>query len=377
MNKTKHDKMLEKAKIHLMMMPDTVFFTTILFSLETVWDDKIPTAGVDGKTLWINPDFFAKMPPDQRIGVLLHEVMHVALSHMTRRGERDHRIFNMAGDYIINNDLIKGKYSLPPGCLHNEDYAEMNTEQVYVELLKKAKKLNMKGCPGLGEDVRYTKDAAENSAVEQEVADIVMRAAAQAKALGSGIGNVPGEIMVQLDNVINPKLPWNVIFQNYMSKYAKDDFTWQKPNRRFLPEFYLPSAFSENMCSIAEAVDCSGSVSDQEFSYFINETRMIQETLKPEKITIIDFDTQINKVQEITQDTNILQELQFNGRGGTDIRPVLKWAKEHKPEVLIVFTDGEFRVPDKAVFPECDLIWLIHNNPDFIAPKGEVIHYNL
>jgi predicted metal-dependent peptidase len=296
---------------------------------------------------------------------------------MTRRGDREPLIFNMAGDYVINNELLANGFQLPDGCLSDDKYKGMNTELVYAQLIKDAEKQPSQGIPGVGPDIVYTTDAAQKSAVEQEIADIVLRAATQAKALNSGFGSIPGEIMVQLDSIINPKLPWNVIFQNYMNQYAKDDFSWQKPNRRYFPEYYLPSAHSERMCSIAEAVDCSGSVSDQEFGYFINETKAIQESLKPEKITIIDFDTKINKIQDITQDTDILRDLKFHGRGGTDIHPVFKWAKKEKPEVLIIFTDGGFRMPDETHFPECNIIWLIHNYPDFTAPKGEVIHYEL
>jgi len=372
-------KMLDRAKIQLMMLPETMFYTTILFSLRSIWDDQIPTAGVDGSALWINPAFFQKQTEKSRIGLLVHEVLHVALNHITRRGTRDHLLFNMAGDYVINNMLDHKGYELPHGALIDHKYDGMNTEQVYKILLEEAEKNPKKYIviPGIGGDVMYPKTAAENSAVEQGIADIVMRAAVQAKSANNGAGAIPGEILIEIDRLTNPKLPWNIIFQNYMQSFAKDEYSWRRPNKRFMPDYYLPTAFGESLCNIVAAVDCSGSVSDTDFSHFISELDTIQEIMHPEKITVIDFDTKIGMVQEISENAPI-QDLKFHGRGGTEIQPVLAWAKENTPAIMIVFTDGEFfHNPTKEEDPEVPVIWLVHNNPSFTCQFGEVIHYEL
>jgi predicted metal-dependent peptidase len=67
----------------------------------------------------------------------------------------------------------------------------------------------------------------------------------------------------------------------------------------------------------------------------------------------------------------------FKGRGGTIIRPVLQWAKENKPQLLLVFTDGEFSFPREEVQLKSSLLWLIHNNNSFKAPIGKTIHYSI
>ena len=372
-------KMLDKAKIHLMMLPETMFYTTILFSLKTLWTDILPTAAVDGTSLYINPDFFKKLTDKSRIGLLVHEVLHIALNHITRRGTKDHKIFNFAGDYVINNMLTAKGYELPVGALINSKYDNMNTEQVYNLLLKEAEKNPAQYVliPGAGSDIMYPTTAAQNSAVEQEIADIVIRAAIQAKNAGQGAGSIPGEVLIQIDKITNPKLPWNIIFQNYMQSFLSNDYSWRKPNKRYMPDYYLPTAHSESLCNIVAAVDCSGSVADAEFSHFLGELRTIQETMKPEKITIIDFDNDINLVQEINENVAI-QDLKFTGRGGTEIQPILTWAKENQPALLIVFTDGFFfNKALKEEDPGMPVIWLIHNNPGFTCPLGEIIHYNL
>jgi len=132
------------------------------------------------------------------------------------------------------------------------------------------------------------------------------------------------------------------------------------------------------MGKFALAVDSSGSVSRDEFAYFIAETAIIHETLKPELISVISFDTELSPIQEVTECTDILNDLEFNGGGGTNISPVLEWAIENEPEILVIFTDGDFRIPqNEADYPTCPIIWLIHNNEYFKPPVGDVVHYEL
>lgn len=381
--KTEHAKALDRAKYALMENPKTIFYTTILFSLVQKWDEAVRTAGVDGKRLWINPKFFLAEGVEGRLFILMHEVMHIALDHLTRVGDRDKELWNKAGDYVINWFLTRKGYQAPTTIqiLLDPRFNNMTTEQVY-DILKKEEDENpgTHKDPDFEGDIVYPGSFEESQEVEEEIASIILRAnvISQTSESGNGAGDLPGELQIILDNLTDPKLPWNVIFQNHMSSFAKDDYSWQRPNRRFMPDHYMPSAYSEAVGPIAEAVDSSGSVSHDEFSYFINETVALQETLHPEKITILDFDERIKSVQEITEDTDILEELEFHGGGGTKIHPVLEWAKENDPEVLIIFTDGDFwQWPQPEDFPDCPIVWLIHNNPSFEISYGEVIHYEI
>ena len=53
-----HVTALNKAKIALMRKTDSVFFTTVCFSLKHKWDDSIPTAATNGKEILFNTKFF-------------------------------------------------------------------------------------------------------------------------------------------------------------------------------------------------------------------------------------------------------------------------------------------------------------------------------
>lgn len=377
------EHLLEKAKMQLMMKPDTVFFTSIMFSLVYKWDDSIPTAAVDGRHMLINPQFFDSLTPKQRLGVFIHEVLHVALNHITRGLKHDARVSNEAADYVDNLIVLDAGFELPSRCLIDNRFRDMSYEQVYKILMDEKKQRQANGLPesnnplpGIGSDILPPADQAEADAIEAEVADIVFKATVQAKQSGSW-GSIPGAVLIELDKTLNPKLPWNVLFQNYMNKFAKEDYSWSRPNRKYLPDLTMPSQYSEAVANMVFAVDCSGSVSDQEFGYFAQEVEVVQQQLNPELITLISFNTRITGIHEITQDVNIMKDIQFTGRGGTNVREVLKWAREHEPEILVIFTDGWFSQPPADQYPECPILWLIHNNTSFAPKMGEVINYEL
>ena len=65
------------------------------------------------------------------IGLLAHEVMHPAMQHHTRRGDRDPALWNDAADYAINPILTEAGFTLPGDMLNDPEYRGMTAEQIY------------------------------------------------------------------------------------------------------------------------------------------------------------------------------------------------------------------------------------------------------
>jgi predicted metal-dependent peptidase len=357
----------DRAKIGIISKQNSVFISTILFSLKHSWDTEIPTACTNGANLRVNPDFFMGLSPNTRIGLLAHEAWHVAFLHMTRRGNREPHRWNIAADFVINNLLVKASFKLPPTeCVG--DYYDMSTEQIYDELEGKVLP------PLTMEDLVAGESPQDNEQTEQAIADILVKAATQSKMLGDEPGTIPGDISLSLDKLLNPKLPWNVLLQNYMDSYAKDDYTWRRPNRRYMPDHYLPSAFSENLGEIAVAEDVSGSVSQADHTKFISELNGIKTTLNPSLTTVVTFDTQITTNTVLTPDEEVTS-ISFIGGGGTDLRPVFEYFKKNIPMVLIVFSD--LCCSPITEDPGFDVIWVCVGNPSAKVHFGTLIHYEL
>jgi predicted metal-dependent peptidase len=364
-----HIEALSKAKIALMSTPDTAFFTTVCFNLMHVWDDSIPTACVDGKNIRFNTKFFMGLSPSERLFLLLHETLHVVFMHMCRIGDRNHAKWNVAGDHVINLLLIERGFKMPKDGLADPIYIGLSTDEVYKLLPEQnPSKVDMdiemgNGDPDLDEE-----------ALAEGIQDILIQAAIQSKMQDDKPGTIPGEIQIFLDKLLAPKLPWHRILQKYLQAFSKSDYSFKKPNRRFFPQYYLPSMYSTSLIDIGIAVDTSGSVSDHDFNVFVSEVAGIFKMMKPDKISLIQFDTEIKSVTSV-RSIKELSKINFLGRGGTDIRDLMKWAEANKPQVLLIFSDGGFHA--YPVDHKVPIVWLIHNNTKFLADYGKVIHYNI
>ena len=366
---TDHHQALSKAKIQLMSRPDSAFFTTVCFSLKHIWDETAPTAYTDGKVIGFNPKFFMEhcKNSEERVGLLLHETLHVALLHILPlpAGWCPDKA-NIAQDHVINLMLLERGFKLPSGGHHDPKFTGMSWHEVYKLLPDKPGKPQMS-------DVRHgSGDPVAMEALTQDIQNILVRAAVQSKMSGDKPGSIPGDIQIFLNGLLNPKLPWHRLLQKYLQNFAKNDYSFKKPNRRFFPKYHLPSLYGESLIDLAVAVDISGSVSDADFHVFVTEIASVLRMMKPEKITLIQFDTEIKSIDEL-RSIKDLMNVKFIGRGGTAIEPVLEWADKAKPQLLMVFTDGEFRF--HRTESKGEKLWLIHNNAKFTAPYGKVIHY--
>lgn len=355
---------LDKAKIELMSLRNSTFLSTILFSLRQEWKDTIPTACVSNTTLSINPDFFLESSASVRVSILAHECWHVGFDHMDRCGARNPSKFNRAADYIINLMIKDAGFEVPSDWLCDTKYRNMSTDEIY-NLLD-------------DEDGDYTGDIIFNDGEDQEdnksaTEDIILRAAMQAQMQGEDIGQLPGDLQRVINRLINPVLPWNTIYQNFINEYSKEDYSYARPNKRFVPDFYLPSLYSEGVANLAYALDTSGSVTNKEFTSFIGEIQSARDMLNPKEITIIDFDTTIKNIYVLTEDES-LDDITFNGYGGTNLTPVFDYYANHKPTVLTVFSDLDCDAIQED--PGYPIIWICVNNPKAKVNFGTLIHYS-
>lgn len=85
------------------------FYNRILLHLDPVETEEVPTAAVDFRgNLYYNPEFIDHLDEDEARGVILHEALHLVLKGRARRGGRkNHRLWNLAQDAIINHVVVQ------------------------------------------------------------------------------------------------------------------------------------------------------------------------------------------------------------------------------------------------------------------------------
>ena len=123
-------------RVRSQLVSEEIGYSGILLNLTLVPSWNVKTLAVDGKSIYYNPRFVSTMSDKDLKTALLHEGGHVIFKHHLRRGTRNARLWNVAGDFIINWWLHRNGKRIPTGWLLDATYMGMVTEQVYAMLDK-------------------------------------------------------------------------------------------------------------------------------------------------------------------------------------------------------------------------------------------------
>lgn len=377
---------ITKARINLIM--GQIFFGMLALKLKIVEDLTCKTAWTDGISIGYNPKFIQELSSAELEGVTAHELLHCVFQHQLRRNGRNHKKWNRACDYTENQILIDAGFRLPKGCLLDPKFAGMSADQIY-PLLPDEPGDNQpgqgnggsgKGKPdnngsGCGEvrDMPNPTDKTQPmtpAQVAQASADweiATTQAAQQAKSQGS----LPGSLKTLIDKLLKPKVDWKELLRRFISRIAKNDYTWSPPNTRFIHRgLYLPSLKSEEIGDVVIAIDSSGSVSEKELQQFASEVNSILEEYDT-MTTVIYCDSRIGKVEEFKQD-DLPIVFDIPGRGGTAFKPPFAYTEEHDldPACFIYLTDMECHsFPEEPDFP---VLWISTQEYEE-PPFGEMV----
>lgn len=391
------DRMLERTKGRLFFgqKKATGFLGSLLCDHRFVWDDTCTTAWCNGDTIGWNPRFFVWLTPDERVFVLAHELWHTGFDHMGRLGkERCPDIWNKAADYIINNMLEDHGFVAGPklrdivGILFDRQYDGMTTEQVYDLLPKPPGKPQPSpngaaGSPGAAGQYAPTQDpgqpmhgdlrpvpGGDTSQGREKVLSKIVKAVQTAR-MSKEAGDIPGEIEMIVDKFLNPILPWEVLLMRFFTELSNDDYSWKRPSRRYDDE-YLPSLMGENgLEHLIYYLDVSGSVSDADVLRFNSEVKYIHETLQPQRLTLVTFDTKIQDEYEFEKEMPF-EKIVVHGRGGTSLDPVRRHIEKHKPTAAVVFSD--LYVHPMEQNPGVPVLWVCVGNKQAQVHFGQLIH---
>lgn len=353
---------------------NAAFLGSLMCSLNFVWSRDIPTAATNGVTFWWNPEWFLKLDPEVRKTVLMHELWHVARLHMIRLENRNPRYWNYACDIRINNDLEREGASFfgVEDCWKDQQYDAngiMAEEDIYDLITKDPSKINGSSWQDAGEEGDMIPLTNQQ---KQTVINTVVQAVHQAKLSGQA-GNLPGGVQEILNKFLEPIIPWQTVLMQFFTDLLNEDYSWKRPNRRY-HDMYLPSRFTDDgrLEHLIYYLDVSGSVTDAQALRFNSEVKFIQETLKPQRLTLVQFDTIIQDVKEFKEE-DPFDEITIIGRGGTSFVPVREHMIEHKPTAAIIFSDM-WCSPMQPLDDEIPVIWVAIDNRSATVPFGKLIH---
>jgi len=391
------DKQKSLSKISKELMLKEPYYGFFLIMLNKVWRKDLPTAGVSKNginfQLAINEDFWTGLSEMHQMGLLKHELLHIAFGHLTSfKSFKNHRLANVAMDMEINQYIDKDW--LPEGGIDIDNYEDLNLERkagcrYYYDKLNQFQDEKDKNgtCGNEGMDKLLDQVAngegpdhstweefedlseAEKKLIEKQLQKVLQDAKEQTIKKR---GNVPGEIegVIIIEEIVAPKFDWRGYIRRFTGVSTKV-FTKKirrKENRRFSDNPGLKIKMKQHMLL---AIDTSGSVSDSELQEFMGEIHHIYKV--GVDVTVVQCDTTIRSIEPYKGK----HEINVAGRGGTEFDPVLDYynANQKKYTSLVYFTDGECYT---SVVPKGNVLWVLsersHMNEDL---PGKVIKLEL
>lgn len=419
MNEKAHLKMVKARSLLVLEHP---FFAHLAMRLTLRQDETCHTAWSDGKTLGYNPAYIESMPLAKVKGMTCHEVLHLACGHHLRRGDRDPGLWNAACDYAINHVLLDAGLELPTGYL--DDPARRGTaESVYAGLMAERDELkggalggpeaetgldqkaeneqgdgdpdgqgdgagqaagsddgdderrdNTDPDPGMTGEVRDAPDPADGDGADSgdDGPDAWRSAAAQALHKAREHGDLPGSLERLLGREAGPSIHWRELLRRFLDLAARNDFSWMRPNRRFLNSgLYLPALDNLELAEVAVAVDVSGSVTQAELDAFASELSAVLEEFDA-PLTVFTCDAAVTRQERLCR-WDLPLEFRAHGGGGTDFRPPFERLDicGACPACMIYFTDLECSAfPPEPAYP---VLWVTTNPGHARPPFGEVL----
>lgn len=338
---------------------------------------------------------------------LLHEISHVLRGHskVVEQNGFDPRMFNLAADAAINDDLMAaGCKPLPSDMLPSkiQDPQTMKpmpeglTEHAYYNALKQMKNPpqpvpgarpgsgmcgGAAGNPLPGEEAYggggqgnrpqqgQGSQSQDGGRSEIEIERIKKQVARDIQNHASkGHGSVPGGWQIWADQEVKPpKVRWQdklrrVVRGAIGHRAGMLDYTYRRPSRRqsalgygdgvpILPSMTAPAP------RITVAFDTSGSMSSSDLARAGAELRgILGQTNTP--VNLISCDAEVHggprQVKTWKEAMNSLK-----GGGGTDFGPIFKEVEKMRPaqDIVIVLTDGGGPAP--ATPPKAQVVWVL------------------
>ncbi len=374
------------------------FFGLLLMHIRFGLDEECETAYTDGRFIRFSPDFMDSLSDVELDFVMMHEILHVALSHCFRaRGFEEER-FNIACDIVVNSNILLSndmdissitisKYGTSMHLAPNgkEGY-EFTAEEVY-NMLPSMPSRPKKGKNGKNSEGRWDdhsgwkdiEDEYEDEGIEWEhllenACEIISIREAS-KSFGGG----PYMAKRLLEKQREAQIDWRTILQEFIQEEI-NDYSFSPPDRRFDDsDFFLPdyNEKQEKIGNIWFLIDTSGSISDAAINAAYGEICSAIEQFNGHLEGLLSF-TESYVTEPIPfASINDLMEIKPVGGGGNDFSDIFRYMqnnmRDNLPGHIVIITDGYDTFPPENAAMGIPVLWIINNDdPEAQPPWGKV-----
>lgn len=345
------------------------FYGHFSLGIQKEFSNKVPTAGAGvlniNPIIYINEKFWGTLSNDHKIGLLMHELLHIVLFHVINgQSLSDRECYNIAADMCVNQ-LFNKKY-LPDGAVTIESFPDLqlppnlSAEEYYQILQQKGSQsqdykdlvdaMRNKLPTVCGHETWPGGDEAEDGNGEgysaEQVGELLRRQIEhQIKEtvedhMNNDIGRIPGylrDFVRSLYNKSKPAVNWKSVVRSFKSFCDKQEikFTRQRINKRF-PD--MEAIFSKRLKRLLVGIDVSGSIDIKILNMFFDQIDHIKRT--GTEIDVAEWDTRVHRVYKYDRHT-FKNGYQMTGGGGTCAIDMMNYFNKSKLyNGLICFTDG-------------------------------------
>ena len=426
MDKDTQETRVKRSHIALMKHPETALYSGVMLMGKSEVVDGIPTAYTDGINKRYGREFITNLGDSDLRGLILHENLHVALKQVMygkTMFKENPKMANLAADFVVNDIImnITGTLSsnkheqvvtLPEGGVYDPMFHNWTMREVFRYLKQNAKSggdggsKSDKGNPsnsgtpsggkqdsdGDGDYVEVNGKKYDISKQDEhdfdgnlsdgELEEIGKDIEKHLREGGLLAGRLGGNMPKTIADLLKPKIDWRQVLREFVmsATRGKDEYTWRRMNKRQMAnDIYLPSVEDETIGEIVVAIDTSGSIGVEEITEFATELASICETVTPERVRILWWDTKVHGEQIIEQGhySNIKAILKPLGGGGTMASCVSEYINKERieAECVLVFTDG-YLESDLKWNISSPTLWMVTRNRSFEPPIGQSVYIN-
>lgn len=184
----------------------------------------------------------------------------------------------------------------------------------------------------------------------------------QAISIAKNAGKLPAHIERLVKDLAEPRVSWKELVREFIDAAVQKDYTWQRPNRRFIGEDIILPGFSPTIGvnRLVCVVDTSGSISNEmlkEFGGMIGQA--LDENIALQ-LTIIYADAAVNRIEYYDQGDTV-PDLKAVGGGGTNFAPAFAWINKEAWDASVVVYLTDMQTSGWGVAPSCPVLWLAYD----------------
>ncbi|MBR4626943.1 MAG: hypothetical protein IKO47_04470 [Ruminococcus sp.] len=353
-------------------------------------NSEIEVAAVDvvKGEIYVNPA--AGLTLEEWKFVIAHEYLHAGLQHHARRNGRDHYLWNVACDFVINGWLNEMQIGVMPqkGLLYDQELKNLSAEEIYDRLIENIRR-NLKYVTfrgyGRGDiiDNGWEKFGNGGTSLDDFCKSALRNGLEYHTATGRGY--IPAGLIEEIKALSMPPVPWDVELAKWFDMWfapVEKHRTYARPSRRqsSTPDIPRPNwvkpEIPEYSRTYAVIIDTSGSMTPTLIGKALGAAASYSVAKDVPLVRVVFCDAAAYDIGYVAPE-DIAGRVMVKGRGGTVLQPavdLIENAKDFpKDGPILIITDAGIESDLKVRREHAFLIPEGRRLP--FRPRGKVFYF--